>query len=146
MDLRDPLIRCAGCRRRRRCRGRTACPSARVPGAQAAASMVVDTTVGVLTQLVFVLTGVMLLVIHSTSTQRCWVAWVVSIGMGVFIVAVAAFVLFQHRNMFVMFAKLARGWCPRNGCPVSRVTPRRSTMRLWLYTVTVLLRATCCAL
>lgn len=83
-----------------------------VPGAQAAASMVVDTTVGVLTQLVFVLTGVMLLVIHSTEHTALLVAWVVSIGMGVFIVAVAAFVLFQHRNMFVMFAKLARGLVP----------------------------------
>ncbi len=83
-----------------------------VPGAQAAASMVVDTTVGVVTQLVFVLTGVMLLVIRSTEHTALLVAWVVLIGMGVFIVAIAAFVLVQHRNMFVMFAKLARGLVP----------------------------------
>ncbi len=83
-----------------------------VPGAQAAASMVVDTTVGVVTQLVFVLTGVMLLVIRSTEHTALLVAWVVVIGMGVFIVAIAAFVLVQHRNMFVMFAKLARGLVP----------------------------------
>jgi len=83
-----------------------------VPGAQAAASMVVDTTVGVMTQLVFVLTGVMLLVIRSTEHTALLVAWVVLIGMGVFIVAIAAFVLVQHRNMFVMFAKLARGLVP----------------------------------
>ncbi len=83
-----------------------------VPGAQAAASMVVDTTVGVVAQLVFVLTGVMLLVIRSTEHTALLVAWVVLIGMGVFIVAIAAFVLVQHRNMFVMFAKLARGLVP----------------------------------
>jgi putative membrane protein len=66
----------------------------------------------VVTQLVFVLTGVMLLVIRSTEHTALLVAWVALIGMGVFIVAVAAFVLFQHRNMFVMFAKLARGLVP----------------------------------
>ncbi len=83
-----------------------------VPGAHAAASMVVDTTVGVLTQLVFVLTGVLLLVIRSTEHTALLVAWVVSIGIGVFILAMAAFVLFQHRNMFAIFAKLARGLVP----------------------------------
>jgi putative membrane protein len=80
-----------------------------VPGAQAAASMVVDTTVGVVTQLVFVMTGVMLLVSRSTEHAALLVAWAVLIGIGVFVVAVAAFVLFQHRSMFVMFAKLVRG-------------------------------------
>jgi putative membrane protein len=83
-----------------------------VPGAQAAASMVVDTTVGVVSQLVFVLTGVTLLVIRSTEHGALRVAWVVLIGIGVFFVAVAAFMLFQHRSMFVMFAKLARGLLP----------------------------------
>jgi hypothetical protein len=37
-----------------------------VPGTQAAASMVVDTTVGVVTQLIFVLSGVGLLLMRST--------------------------------------------------------------------------------
>jgi putative membrane protein len=83
-----------------------------VPGAQAAASMVVDTTVGVVTQLVFVITGVTLLVTRSTEHAAVLVAWVVSIGIGIFFVAIAAFVLFQHRSMFVMFAKLARGLLP----------------------------------
>jgi putative membrane protein len=83
-----------------------------VPGAQAAASMVVDTTVGVVSQLVFVMTGVTLLVIRSTEHGALRVAWVVLIGIGVFFVAVAAFMLFQHRSMFVMFAKLARGLLP----------------------------------
>ena len=83
-----------------------------VPGAQAAASIVVDTTVGVATQLVFVMAGVTLLVTRSTDHAALLVAWVVLIGIGVFFLAVAAFVLFQHRSMFVMFAKLARRLLP----------------------------------
>jgi putative membrane protein len=83
-----------------------------VPGAQAAASIVVDTTVGVVTQLIFVTTGVTLLVTRSTDHAALLVAWAVLIGIGVFFVAVAVFVLFQHRSMFAMFAKLARGILP----------------------------------
>lgn len=83
-----------------------------VPGAQAAASMIVDTTVGVVTQLVFVMTGVMLLVIRSNEHAALLVAWAELIGIAVFFVAIAAFVLFQHRNMFGSFAKLARGLLP----------------------------------
>ena len=83
-----------------------------VPGAQAAASMVVDTTVGVVTQLIFVMTGVALLLIRSTEQTAFLVAWVVLIGLGVFFVATAAFVLFQHRGMFVGFAKLSRRILP----------------------------------
>jgi putative membrane protein len=83
-----------------------------VPGAQAAASMIVDTTVGVATQLVFVMTGVTLLVIRSSEHAALLVAWAELIGIGVFFVAIAAFVLFQHRNMFGSFAKLARRLLP----------------------------------
>lgn len=83
-----------------------------VPGPQAAASMVVDTTVGVATQMVFVITGVTLLVIGSTDHATLPVVWGVLTGIGVFFAAVAAFVLFQHRSMFAMFAKLARGLLP----------------------------------
>jgi putative membrane protein len=83
-----------------------------VPGAQAAASMVVDTTVGVATQLVFVMTGVTLLATRSTDHAALLVAWAVLIGIGVFFVAIAVFVLFQHRSMFVVFAKLARRLLP----------------------------------
>jgi putative membrane protein len=83
-----------------------------VPGAQAAASMVVDTTVGVVTQLVFVMTGVTLLVIRSTEHAAFRVALVLLTGIGMFFVAVVTFVLFQHRSMFVMGAKLARSVLP----------------------------------
>jgi putative membrane protein len=83
-----------------------------VPSAQAAASMVVDTTVGVVTQLVFVMTGVALLVGRSAEPAALLVAWVVLGGVVMFLVAITAFVLVQHRRMFVVFAKLARGLLP----------------------------------
>jgi putative membrane protein len=79
-----------------------------VPGAQAAASMVVDTTIGVATQLIFVISGVGLLLMRSTERSALLLAWIVLIGTGVFIVLIAAFVLFQHRGLFVGFANLAR--------------------------------------
>jgi putative membrane protein len=83
-----------------------------VPGTQAAASMVVDTTVGVATQLVFVITGVMLLVFRSTDHAALLVAWSTLIGTGAFIVVIATFVLVQHRSMFDKFAKLAQRLLP----------------------------------
>ena len=83
-----------------------------VPGSRAAASMVVDTTVGVVTQLIFVIAGATLLVIRSTEHATLRVVWAELIGLCVFIVAVAAFVLFQHRSMFGRFVKLARGLLP----------------------------------
>jgi putative membrane protein len=83
-----------------------------VPGAQAAASMVVDTTVGVVTQLVFVMVGATLLAIRSTEHAALRVVWAELIGICVFFVAVVAFVLFQHRSMFGRFVKLARGLLP----------------------------------
>jgi len=85
-----------------------------VPGAQAAASMVVDTTVGVATQLIFVISGVGLLLMRSTERSALVVAWTVLIGIGLFVVAIAAFVLFQHRGLFVRFAKFARRLLPEN--------------------------------
>jgi putative membrane protein len=83
-----------------------------VPGAQAAASMVVDTTVGVVTQLIFVMAGVTLLVTRSTDHAALLVAWAVVIGIVAFCVVIAAFVVFQHRSMFAIFAKLARRLLP----------------------------------
>jgi len=79
-----------------------------VPGTQAAASMVVDTTIGVATQLIFVISGVGLLLMRSTERSALLLAWIVLIGTGVFIVLIAAFVLVQHRGLFVGFANLAR--------------------------------------
>jgi putative membrane protein len=84
-----------------------------VPGTQAAASMVVDTTVGVITQLVFVVAGVTLLGLRPTEHGALKVLWGLSIGIGVLSVAVAAFVLFQHKNMFAKSAKLARALIPQ---------------------------------
>lgn len=83
-----------------------------VPGTQAAASMVVDTTVGVVTQLLFVMIGVALLALRSTERAALLVAWVVLIGIAMFFALIAVFVLFQHRGMFAISAKLARGLLP----------------------------------
>jgi putative membrane protein len=80
-----------------------------VPGAQAAASMVVDTTVGVMTQLVFVIVGVILLLAtRATEEAALRVTFTVLIGVGLFIAIIATFVLVQHRSMFAMFAAFTR--------------------------------------
>ena len=101
-----------------------------VPGPQAAASMVVDTTVGVVTQMTFVISGVALLVLRPTGGAAFEVVAGVLIGVGALVGAVAAFVLFQHKNMFARFAKLARGCCPSNGSFILQETHRRSTTPL----------------
>jgi putative membrane protein len=84
-----------------------------VPGPQAAASAVVDVTVGVVTQLLFVMTVVGLLVIRSTEHTAVLVAWMVLLGIALFVAAIVVFVLFQHRGMFAVSAKLARALLPR---------------------------------
>jgi putative membrane protein len=83
-----------------------------VPGTQAAASMVVDTTVGAATQLVFVICGMALLLMRSSERNAVVFAWAVLIGVGLFFVAIAAFVLFQHRGLFAGSAKLAHRLMP----------------------------------
>ena len=83
-----------------------------VPGAQAAASMVVDTTLGVVTQLIFVLSGVLLLLMRSTERDSLLVAVVVLIGMGILFVAITAFVMFQHNGLFAALAKFTSGLLP----------------------------------
>src|SRR5262245_43228891 len=83
-----------------------------VPATQAAASMVVDTTVGVVTQLIFVLAGVALLLMRSTERSAVAVAGMVLISTAILLVAVAAFVLFQHRGLFAGFAKFASHLLP----------------------------------
>ena len=81
-----------------------------VPHVQAAASMVVDVTVGVVTQLLFAVIGVgLLLSTHSTEPTVLAAGWMVSIGLGMFSVATAAFLLFQHRGMLSVSTKLAGG-------------------------------------
>jgi len=83
-----------------------------VPGAQATASMVVDTTVGVVTQLIFVLAGVALLALRPTEHAVLSILSGVLVGVSALVVAVAAFVLLQHKNMFARFAKLSRKLVP----------------------------------
>jgi putative membrane protein len=88
-----------------------------VPGAQAAASLVVDTTVGAATQLLFILLGVGLLLMRSTERNALIVAWAVLIGTGVLSAAVAAFVISQHRGLFSGSAKLGGWLLPKQWLP-----------------------------
>jgi putative membrane protein len=83
-----------------------------VPGAQAAASMVVDITVGAATQLIFVITGVALLAVLPNAHAAGAAARALLIGVAVFTAAVAAFVLVQHNSMFGQFVRLARRIAP----------------------------------
>jgi putative membrane protein len=83
-----------------------------VPAAQAAASMVVDTTVGVVTQLVFVVAGVALLALRPAGHVSLDALWALLAGVCVLIAAVAIFVLFQQKNMFARLVGLARGLLP----------------------------------
>src|SRR5215831_7335648 len=84
-----------------------------VPGTQAAASMVVDTTVGATTQLIFVMSGAALLLMRSTERSAVVVASAVLIGTGAFLVAIAAFIICQHRGLFGVSAKLTRRLLPQ---------------------------------
>jgi putative membrane protein len=83
-----------------------------VPSAQAAASMVVDTTVGVVTQLIFVVAGVGMLLMRSTERSALVVAGSILISTSVLLVAIAAFVVVQHRGLFAGCANLARRLLP----------------------------------
>jgi putative membrane protein len=85
-----------------------------VPGAQAAASAVIDTTIGATTQLIFVMSGATLLLLTSTDRSATVVAWSVLIGTGVFLVAIAAFIICQHRGLFGVSAKLTRRLLPQH--------------------------------
>lgn len=80
-----------------------------VPGAAAAASMVVDLTVGVITQLIFVVLGLLLLIALSAGPTVDMVASVLLAGIGVFVIAIGLFVVVQHRGMFAVTTKLAGG-------------------------------------
>jgi putative membrane protein len=84
-----------------------------VPGVQATASMVVDTTIGAVTQLIFVMSGAALLLMRSTDRGAVVVASAVLIGAGVFFVAIAAFIICQHRGLFGVSAKLTRRLLPQ---------------------------------
>jgi len=85
-----------------------------VGSAQAAASMVVDTTVGVVTQLVFVSAGVTLLMMRSTDGAALLAARIVLIGIAVFAVAMTIFVWVQHRNMLFVSTGLIGRLLPKD--------------------------------
>jgi putative membrane protein len=88
-----------------------------VPGAEAAASMVVDITVGALSQLVFVVLGVSLLLMHSTERNALLVAWAVLIGIAVLSAAIAGFIISQHSGLFAGSVKLGRWLLPNQWLP-----------------------------
>ena len=83
-----------------------------VPLVNAAASMVVDTTVGVATQLVFVLAGVALLVVRSRGDDALALAYAIVLGLAVFVALIAGFLLAQHRGLFATILRLAHSLAP----------------------------------
>ena len=85
---------------------------------QAAASVVVDTTVGVVTQLVFVSAGVTLLMLRSTDGAALLAARVVLIGIAGFVVAMTIFVWLQHRNMLAGLTGVVRRLTPEDWRPI----------------------------
>ncbi len=85
-----------------------------VATANAAASVVVDTTVGVVTQLVFVSAGVTLLMIRSTDVASLLAARVVLIGIAGFVVAIMIFVWLQHRSLAVVLTGVAHRLVPED--------------------------------
>jgi putative membrane protein len=97
-----------------------------VPGAQAASSVIVDTTVGVGTQVIFVVSGVALLLMRSTDRNSLLVAGAVLLAMGALFVGIAAFVFLQHRGLVAGSAKFARRLMP--GKWLSAVAARASTV------------------
>ena len=86
-----------------------------VPPADAAASMVVDTTVGVATQLVFVLAGVALLVARPRGEGALDLAYAVLAGLAVFVALIAGFLLAQHRSLFATILRFAHRLAPAQG-------------------------------
>ncbi len=80
-----------------------------VPGAPAAAAMVVDLTLGVITQLFFVMLGLALLVMRSNAPTVLAIAWSVLVALAVMMVAVAIFLRLQHRGMFEVSTRIAGG-------------------------------------
>lgn len=78
-----------------------------VNGSAAAGSMVVDLTVGVLTQLLFVFIGLILLVIRSTEPVVLAIVWSVLAGLVIFVVVMTVFIVLQHKGLFGISAVLA---------------------------------------
>jgi putative membrane protein len=77
--------------------------------------VVVDTTVGVVTQLVFVLAGVALLLARQNGGGALDLAYGVLVGLAVFVALIAGFLFAQHRSLFATILRLARGLAPAQG-------------------------------
>jgi putative membrane protein len=86
-----------------------------VPGVDAAASVVVDATDGVATQLVFVLVGVALLVGRSGGQGVHDAAYGLLVGLAVFVALIAGFLRAQHRNLFATILRFAHRLAPGQG-------------------------------
>lgn len=77
-----------------------------VPGVSALASMVVDLTVSVLTQLAFVALGLSLLLMRSLDPAVLTVTWSVAGGMAILLALMAAFLLLQRAGMFALVMRI----------------------------------------
>jgi len=88
-----------------------------VPGAQAAASMVADITVGAATQVIFVVAGVILLAAGAGGRATAATASALLAGAAVFAAAIGAFVLIQHNSMFGLVLGAARRLAPNAWLP-----------------------------
>jgi putative membrane protein len=78
-----------------------------VSGASALGSVVVDMTVGLLTQMVFVVIGLVILVSYSTEPDVLAVVWSVLAGMGIFLLCILGFFAFQQHGMMRFGARIA---------------------------------------
>ncbi len=85
-----------------------------VPAASAIASMVVDLTVSVLTQLVFVALGLVLLLMRSLEPAVLTVVWGVAVGMAILVAAMTVFVLVQRIGMFDIAVRVGSGLLGRD--------------------------------
>lgn len=79
-----------------------------VPAVAAIASMVVDLTVSVLTQLAFVALGLALLLTRSLEPAVLTVAWSVAAGIVILFAAMATFLLVQRVGLFDLAARIGR--------------------------------------
>jgi len=82
------------------------------PGAAAAAAMVVDTTVGVATQIIFVVAGVALLVARASGDGALRAAYAILAGVAILAALIGAFVFAQHRNLLGRTARFASRLAP----------------------------------
>lgn len=78
-----------------------------VNGASALGSVVVDLTVGLLTQMVFVVAGLVILLSFSTAPDVLAVVWSVLAALGIFFLCLIGFFAFQQHGMMRLGARVA---------------------------------------